>query len=279
MAVFCHKYLILYHNSLFVQNMKIVFIGAGNLATHLSLSLKTAGHNVEQVYSRTIESASQLAERLHCKATDSMAEVVADADIYIVSVKDDAVAELAPHLCKGRQQAVFVHTAGSVPMQVFSPYALRYGVVYPMQSFTKSRQLDLSHVPFYIEASDEATLNELRTLSDSVTDTVRELSSDDRRYLHLSAVFASNFVNYCYDMASKVVGQCGIPFSDLLPLIDETASKVHELSPFAAQTGPAVRYDRTVLSRQMQLLSGEEDLQSVYRIMSEGIHKAHEKKQ
>ena len=104
---------------------------------------------------------------------------------------------------------------------------------------------------------------------------VRELSGEARRRLHLAAVFASNFVNCCYDLASDAAVAAGVPFTDFLPLIDETAAKVHELSPHDAQTGPAVRYDRSVMGRQMELLEGDESALEVYKLMSDVIHRRH----
>ena len=115
--------------------MKIVFIGAGNLATNLALEISQSEHQIVQVFSRTRESASLLAEKVNCEPVNEMSKVVCDADLYIVSVKDDALEMLIPELCKGREDKMFVHTAGSMPMDVFKDYARHYGVFYPMQTF------------------------------------------------------------------------------------------------------------------------------------------------
>ena len=121
--------------------MKIVFIGAGNLATNLALEISQSEHQIVQVFSRTRESASLLAEKVNCEPVNEMSKVVCDADLYIVSVKDDALEMLIPELCKGREDKMFVHTAGSIPMDVFKDYARHYGVFYPMQTFTKDKRL------------------------------------------------------------------------------------------------------------------------------------------
>lgn len=256
--------------------MKIVFIGAGNLATHLSLAFCCAGHEVVQVYSRTLASATALAGRVGASATNDTDRVCRDADVYIFAVKDDVVRPLAERLCPGRDGALFLHTAGSVPLAVFDGLAMRYGVIYPMQSFSKNRSLCLRDVPIYVEANCDEALSLVITLAGSVSTKVKVLSSEARRHLHLAAVFASNFVNCCYDLASDEAAAAGVPFTDFLPLIDETAAKMHELSPHDAQTGPAVRYDKTVIDRQKQLLEGNQMAHLVYGVLSEIIHCRHE---
>ena len=147
--------------------------------------------------------------------------------------------------------------------------------MYPLQTFSKAKSMDLRRVPCYTEGSDEATLHEINALAASIFGNVREMTSQDRRYLHLAAVFACNFTNYCYDIAAAIVGEKGIPFSDFTPLIEESVAKLRELSPFKAQTGPAVRYDKGVMQRQLDLLSGKPEWQAIYRLMSAGIHDRH----
>lgn len=255
--------------------MKIVFIGAGNLATHLSQALSKAGHDIVQVYSRTKEAAHVLASKIGASSTNDIKEIVCNADIYIFSVKDDVLPSVVEPLCGGARDALFLHTAGSVSMTIFKGKALRYGVLYPMQSFTKSRELDLSDVPVYIEGDSEATLSTIRLLAESVSKKVRVMDSEKRRKLHLAAVFASNFVNCCYDLASEIMRDIDADFSDFLPLIDETASKVHDITPRDAQTGPAVRYDQNVMMRQLELLQDRPVAHKVYEVMSEAIHELH----
>jgi len=250
--------------------MKIVFIGAGRLATHLGPALCRAGYEIVQVYSLTKESAQALARLTASEPVTDLQQVARDADVYICALKDDVLPRILPELCKGREEALFLHTAGSVSMDIFQPYARHYGVLYPMQTFSKERQLDFSEIPVFIEANSTTTFSVVESLASSVSHKVTPLSSDDRRYLHLSAVFACNFVNHCYDLAGQLLEEHGIPFDTLLPLIDETARKVHELSPREAQTGPAVRYDQAVIARQSQMLSGLPH--DIYELMSKSIH-------
>lgn len=251
--------------------MKIVLIGAGNLATHLGRALLGAGHEVVQVYSRTLESATALARRLNTMATNSLEEVQDDAELYVFSVKDSALPLLAESLAR-RCKGTFVHTAGSIPMSVFPPTVAHCGVLYPMQTFSKKREVDFSEIPCFVEASDVETLSMLHWLCGGLTDTVYDLSSEDRRHLHLAAVFASNFANHCYAIASQILERHGIPFSCMLPLVRETAAKVERMPPREAQTGPAVRYDENVLGAQERLLGDTPRWAELYRMMSRDIH-------
>lgn len=254
-------------------------IGAGNLASNLAPALVEAGHEVVQVYSRTMESARRLADALDAcaaagsvEAVDRLADVTKDAELYVLALKDSVLDGIAAELCHGREGAVFVHTAGSMPMDVFRGKAERYGVIYPMQTFSKSRRVDFSVIPIFVEASDGAALVTLEGVARSVSGDVCRLDSEHRRYLHLAAVFACNFANHCYALAADMVERSGMTFDCMLPLIDETAGKVHELPPSKAQTGPAVRYDRNVIGRQSRMLDGNPMAQRIYNIMSESIY-------
>lgn len=251
--------------------MKIVLIGAGNLATHLGKALHAAGHDMVQVFSRTMQSAETLASLLDAEPLTDMAQVRDDADVYIFSVKDSALEQLVSQLCGGEKK-VFLHTAGSMPMSVFRGKALHYGVLYPMQTFSKQREVDFSIIPCFIEANDEFALKQIEGLAGQISHRVFQLSSEDRKYLHLSAVFACNFANHCYAASQELLQQHGIPFDVMLPLIDETAAKVHGMTPKEAQTGPAVRYDENVIGKQIQLLENQPYFQKIYDCMSKSIH-------
>ncbi len=252
--------------------MKVVFIGAGRLAANLSRALAAAGHDIVQVYSRTMESAGFVAEQSgSCTVTD-LNEITVDADIYIMSVSDSAISELLPKVCRGREDKVFVHTSGSIPMDVFKDRVHRYGVLYPMQTFSKDRFVEFGDIPFFIEASDAVTLDAIRGLAGTVSGRVTELPSEDRRYIHLAAVFACNFVNHCYALSADILASRGVPFDVMLSLVDETARKVHQIAPAAAQTGPAMRYDKNVINAQSAMLDGCPMVKEIYELMSKSIH-------
>lgn len=272
--------------------MKIVLIGAGNLATHLGKALHAAGHDMVQVFSRTMQSAETLASLLDAEPLTDIAQVRDDADVYIFSVKDSALVQLVAQLCrheadglgedgavnalrkakKGEHERVFLHTAGSMPMSVFKGMVQHYGVLYPMQTFSKQREVDFSIIPCFVEANDEFAQKQIEGLAREISGRVYQLSSEDRKYLHLSAVFACNFANHCYAISQELLEEHGIPFDVMLPLINETAAKVHEMKPKDAQTGPAVRYDENVLGKQSKLLENHPHFKKVYDSMSKSIH-------
>ena len=255
-----------------IIDMRIVMIGAGRLASHLTRALYQAGHEILQVYSRTGKSAIPLARMVNAVPVTDVSELAAGADLYIMSVKDDALATLIPQVSEIVKDKVVVHTAGSVPMSVFEGHAEHYGVFYPMQTFSKEREVDFAEIPCFLEAGDAPTLELLGQVAASVSRKVYSLSSEQRRYLHLAAVFACNFVNHCYAMASDLLQKNGIPFEVMYPLIDETAAKVHAMSPAQAQTGPAVRYDTSVITRQSEMLKDNPVVREVYDKMSLSIH-------
>ena len=255
------------------DNKRIVLIGAGNVATHLGVALQRAGWYIAQVYSRTEASASELGKRLGVPFVTSMEAVCMDADVYLVMVKDDALCGLLPALVKGREGALFVHTAGSMPMSVWSGYAARYGVLYPMQTFSKTRKVEFSSVSFFVESNGASDAEFLKMLAGSMSPKVYEATSEQRMYLHLAAVFACNFANHMYALSAHVLEKNGLPVEAMLPLIDETARKVHELLPREAQTGPAVRRDAHVMNKHLGLLADESDMKDIYKMISESIQK------
>ena len=165
--------------------MRIVFIGSGNLATHLSQALCKSGEDVVQVYSRTLDNAKLLADKLDSIATDNVNAIIPDADAYIFSLKDDALPVVARQLNYTNPDAVFIHTAGSVPLNVFEGIATHYAVLYPMQTFSKQKDVDFSVIPCFIEGSDEFSLNVSRTLAAKVSNRIEMLTSEQRRRLHL----------------------------------------------------------------------------------------------
>jgi len=244
-------------------------LGAGNLATQLGLALIQNKHEVVQVYSRTEISAEVLAEKLNSKPITSPDKVISGSDIYICALKDDAIESILSQL--NVQNPLIVHTAGSVSMDTLAKFTNSYGVFYPLQTFSKNRLCDFSKVPVFVEASDETSKSTILKLANSITSTVSELSSEDRKYLHLAAVFVCNFVNYLYTIGSDILTQNNLDFKYLIPLIDETAAKIHQMKPLDAQTGPAVRMDKTIINKHLALLSENEELSRIYRLLSEGI--------
>lgn len=245
--------------------MRIVILGAGRVATHMTKALHKNGHKIDAVWSRTMESAQRLARVVDSSPVNDISVLPTDADAYIIAVKDSALQEVIAKATKGREGSLFLHTAGSMPLSVFEGYAKNGGVFYPMQTFSMEREVDFRAIPLFIEGADAR----IRQLAESISEHVYELSSDDRKYLHLAAVFACNFANHCYTLAAEVLEKKGLPFDVMLPLVDETARKVHELHPKEAQTGPAIRGDKNVMAAQAALLDSR--MQAIYNLMSESI--------
>ena len=252
--------------------MKIVMIGAGNLATNLGKALLDSGNDILQVYSRTLRSASGLAGLLGGSPVTDFGSISNDADVYIVSVRDNVIADIVPKLCRGREEKVFLHTAGSVPMSLFEGMALHFGVLYPMQTFSKSKLLNFNEIPCFVEGNDDFAFETVNSLAGSISSKVYLLNSEARKHLHLAAVFACNFVNHCYSISSDILAKHDIPFDVMLPLIDETARKVHVMSPKEAQTGPAIRYDQNVIRMQSDMLRNNPLIKQIYEYMSVSIH-------
>jgi len=250
--------------------MIITLIGAGRLAKQTGKALRAAGHQIAQVFSRTIESANTLAQLLDSQPTCSITDIRGGADIYLLALKDSVLEEIAEQLGNHLDNPLLVHTAGSMPLQLFQGKTSRYGVFYPMQTFSKERDVNFREIHCFIEANDEQTLRTIREMAASISDNVQPLASSERRQLHLAAVFACNFANHCYALADQLLSESGVGFSAMLPLIDETARKVHQLSPVEAQTGPAVRYDENVIMAQSKMLHGLP--KEIYQLMSRSIH-------
>ena len=250
--------------------MKIVFIGAGNLATRLSLAMQRVGMQIGQVYSHTEASARQLATRLGCPWTNDLSALQEDGDLYVFSLKDtvlsDVISKVKPN------NGMWVHTAGSMPMSVFEGYAQRFGVLYPLQTFSKGRNVNFDVIPIFLEANTDKNADYLKNIASALSENVRFMSSEKRRSLHLAAVFACNFTNHIYTLSYKLLENESIPADVLLPLIDETVSKIHSMPPAAAQTGPAIRYDENVINKHLAMLDDPE-MQAIYRLLSQSIHK------
>jgi len=248
--------------------MKVVVIGAGNVATHLSLAIQKTSASIIQMYSRSEENAYKLANRLGTDLTTRIYEITPEADLYLFAVKDDALSEIIPQIPSNK--GLWVHTAGSIPMDVFKGYTEYYGVLYPLQTFSKSREMDLQTVPLFIEACTPDHEKLLVEFAGSLSNNVQTLSSEKRKYVHLAAVFACNFSNHMYAMAYQLLEEQNIPPDVLIPLIRETAAKILTLSPLQAQTGPAVRNDLNVLTKQMELLT-DPSLKEMYQLISQSI--------
>ena len=253
-----------------LRGERIVLVGAGNMATQLALALSNKGCEILQVYSRTIDSARLLAGRIgECTLyTNSIAEIVTDADLYIFSLSDSALPDVINQMQPNG--ALWVHTAGSMPMDVFADKCARYGVLYPMQTVNKDRVVDWSDVPIFVEASNEDDTQYLVQLSQRLSNNVSRSNSQQRQSLHLAAVFACNFSNHMYAIAERLLNEQGLDFDVMKYLIRETEHKAESISPVDGQTGPAVRNDVNVMDKHLALL-GDTPEGELYRLISKNI--------
>lgn len=244
-------------------------VGAGNMATALALSLKSAGKTPIAVWSRTMASAEMLAEKLQCASTSDIASLPS-ADVFIISVVDSVLSDVASRVALCFPDALILHTAGSIDMNVLrSSGASHYGVLYPMQTVNKHKAVSLRGVTTFVEGCDEATTKRIETLALAISDKVVHATSKQRSYLHVAAVFTCNFSNVMYNIAAEILEKQGLSFDAMLPLVDEAARKVHNMSPSDAQTGPARRGDENVMKTHVSML-GEEHA-AIYSQLSEYV--------
>lgn len=247
----------------------IVLIGAGNVATSLSMALHQAGKKIIQVISRHTNTARELAEKVDASFSTSIEEIKTTADIIICAVSDHALKEITENL--KIKDTLIVHTSGSVALDIFENKYTDYGVFYPLQTFTKSTPITLNNVPVCIEANNQKTLKILRELGHLISNNVADINSDERKYLHLAAVFACNYTNFMYAIAEDLLKDHGLDMKILHPLIEETASKAIKYRPSEVQTGPAKRNDINTISRHLEILSNQRDYQEIYKVLSDKI--------
>lgn len=197
-------------------------------------------------------SARALAGELGSQPIDNPADVDPTVDFCIVSATDTAIPEIAKSL--PRLDGIAVHTSGSVPMDALLPAAARVGVLYPLQTFSKGRALDVRSVPFFTEGSDTLTLEAIDALAATISDSVQHADSSTRPLLHVAGVLGCNFPNYLLGCAAEVLARGGYSLDVLRPLLQETVAKAFEFGPDNAQTGPAIRGDRSTIERHSAML-------------------------
>lgn len=256
--------------------MRISFMGAGRVAHHLAHVL-SQHHQIVQIYSRTLATAQTLATQVKATATTNIEELNPEIDLVIIAVSDQAIASVISNVHQQLPKVLIVHTSGSTDIEVLAQIHARAGVFYPLQTFSLEREINWSDTPIFVEAKSEDDLVLLAELANQLSTRVYSYTSAQRLSLHLAAVFACNFSNYCYDMAKQVVDAQHVDFSLLYPLILETANKVLNNDPKQMQTGPAMRGDQNILKMHEQMLqkTQREDLKNIYQLMSQQILQSH----
>jgi len=251
----------------------IVILGAGNVAFHLTRALIENTCNVRQIFNRTLEHAREIGEANRISYTDKISEIE-KADIYIIASADSGIEEFSHYI--QYDDVLVVHTSGSSPMSVLKG-DYRKGVFYPLQTFSKERTMRYDNIPFFIEAENSEDLKKLNELGNRISNEVHELNFVSRMQVHMTGVWANNFVNHLYYIAGNICEQNNVPFDVLLPLIQETANKVIEMSPKDAQTGPAKRGDQVIIDRHLEALQDDSRLLQIYQILTDSIKRVYEK--
>lgn len=254
------------------MKFRIAIIGTGKVAWHLSAALENAGHVITEIYGRDLRKAERLTSRLYdTEPQDHLDFTDSDAEIFIMSVADDAISEVADAVLLP-EKSILVHTSGTVGMDILGySSAENTGVFYPLQSFSIQRKLDLKGVPFLLESEDPPTLAKLKKIVGSLSAQPYVVRSKDRMAVHVAAVFASNFTNHLIRVAEEIIHRQGLDFEMIKPLIIEQISKCLELGPKAAQTGPASREDMETLENHHLFLQYNDQLAEIYRLISQDI--------
>lgn len=251
--------------------IRVILLGAGNVATHLSNAfLKTKKIDIVQLYSRKKSSLKHIDNQID---TTTNLNDLRSADVYIIAIPDDEIAHFSSKL--PLKNSLVVHTSGSVDMnKLYGKFSK--GVFYPLQTFSKTKKVNFDSIPVCIESENNDDLLLLEKLASSISNNVFFIDSRQRKSLHVAAVFVNNFVNHLYHIGSKICNQHKVPFKILEPLIQETASKILDLPPYDAQTGPAKREDEKTIANQLSLLTN--DQQKIYTILTKSISTTYGKK-
>ncbi|PTT18347.1 DUF2520 domain-containing protein [Flavobacterium sp. HMWF030] len=245
--------------------IRITLIGSGNVAQHLIKAFaKSEVVEIVQVFSRKKETLASLID--FDKIVNDY-ESLKEADLYIIAVSDKAISEVSKQL--PFQNRVVVHTSGAASLDVLDPKN-RKGVFYPLQTFSKNKEIDFSTIPMCLEAENTFDFRVLETVAKSISNAVFAINSYQRKALHVAAVFVNNFTNHLYQIGQEICDEHKVPFEVLKPLIQETAEKINTLTPIDAQTGPAKRHDSTTIDAHLEYLSNENQ-KNIYKILTQSI--------
>jgi predicted short-subunit dehydrogenase-like oxidoreductase (DUF2520 family) len=245
--------------------LEVVIIGSGNVAQHLIQAFnKSNTVKVVQAFSRKRE---LLFPFLDSSLVINQYNQLITADLYIIAVSDTSIKEVAQKL--NIQNKLVVHTSGSSDLSVITPHNRR-GVFYPLQTFSLSRNVNFTEIPICIEAENNNDYQLLEQVGFTISDNVKRIDSQQRKSLHVAAVFVCNFVNHMYVVGQEICNENNVDFKLLQPLIQETASKILELSPSEAQTGPAKRNDTTTIASHLRFLT-KKNQSLLYKTVTQSI--------
>ena len=247
--------------------MRISIIGSGNVATHLALALYGRGHKIDQIWSRNLDHANTLAQRVEATPIDDISQLIPNANVYILAVADDAIRSLAKDIRVGN--ALVLHTSGATPKEVLEDCSFRFGVLWSPQTFIRDVALEYNELPFCIEGSDPKTEDDIEEFIGMISQHIYHTNLQQRQYLHLSAVFVNNFTNGLYGIAQKICREHDVPFEILHPLVLNTARKVQWGDVRYQLTGPAVRNDTKTLAVHRKLLADDKATLQLYNRLTD----------
>lgn len=256
--------------------MKVSILGAGNVATQLALALKKSGAQIIQIYNRSNEAGIELAKTVNASFTSDLSNLE-DADIYLIAVKDDAIAEIAAHLKLSHK--IVAHTSGTKSKELLSNCSNEYGIFYPLQTMTKSSKVDFKNVPLLIEGNNAHVAGQLEALARTISHNVHRVDEQQRQWIHVAAVFANNFTNHLFGISEHILKEQGLPFDILKPLIFNFVKSLEKQSPAQIQTGPAMRGDYQTIEKHLELLTDETRLQTIYKVLTDSIIEQYRQKQ
>lgn len=251
----------------------VSIIGSGNVGWHLAHVLCRRGFEIHSCFSRNFSKAETLAKEVKAEPVDQLNQVAQYSDLYLVAVTDDAITAVFTELDKVVVGKTIAHTSGAFPL-VTALKKNKSAVFYPLQTFSKAKKVNFSNVPILIEADDNVQEKALETLAMSFSSRVQRISSEQRAQLHVAAVFACNFSNHMLYLSDTILKEKGLNFDLLMPLVNETISKLNSLPPKEAQTGPAMRNDQKTIEKHLALLS-DYDQKKIYQIITNHILKTH----
>jgi predicted short-subunit dehydrogenase-like oxidoreductase (DUF2520 family) len=250
---------------------KIVLFGAGNLATNLALALKKEGFDILQVYNRTVSHGKKLAEKVDATYISDLSKLNPVADLYIISVSDSAIKSIADkvHL----KDKLIIHTSGSMDIDILQRASSNYGVFHSPQTFSKSKPVSFRNLHIDIQANNKRSEEALVEFAGILCNNVHVVNSEQRKIIHIAAVFAGNFTNFMYSIAEDILTGNDLPFDLMHPIIKKTSENSKYKDPFKRQTGPAVREDYEVLANHRKVLAKYPQYRAIYDLISKNIIK------
>ncbi|MFH2143005.1 MAG: Rossmann-like and DUF2520 domain-containing protein [Bacteroidota bacterium] len=248
--------------------MKIVLVGSGNVGENLAMAIDKTRHEIIQVISKSGHSSEELSMKINCSSGNSLSLIDKNADLYIISVNDENLVDIINKI--PAEKSIVVHTAGSMDIKILDRF-MNYGVLYPLQTFSKGQNISFKNIPLCIEANNKETEEILLNFANHLSDKVYKINTEQRMFLHLSAVFACNFSNHMYSIAEDILNKAGLDREFLIPLIEQTALKIKKNPANESQTGPAKRKDKNIIKKHLNLLSYSPKLQEIYEVLSNSI--------